>query len=118
MLQVVQSSRDLQLGLTGGKLPDDAHEWSMQRRWIVTPAGALQDKKSSLAILFARGLNSRFSQVVRPSYQLALFWKTWRISFLLQYKYPSYPRKIGASREKIERETLEKSKIDLSIIFT
>ena len=26
MLQVVQSSRDLQLGLTGGKLPDDAHE--------------------------------------------------------------------------------------------
>ena len=58
MLKFVQSSRDSQLGLAGGKPPDDAHKWSMQRRWTVTPAGALQDKKSNLAILFARGLNS------------------------------------------------------------
>ena len=31
------------------------------------PVGALQDKKSSLTIQLARGLDSRLSQVVRPS---------------------------------------------------
>ena len=58
MLKFVQSSRDSRLKLAIGKRPDDAHKWSMQRRWTVTPARALQDKKSNLAILFAHGLNS------------------------------------------------------------
>ena len=76
MLKFVQSSRDSRLGLMAGKLLDDAYEWSMQRKWTVTPAGALQDKKYSLATLFARGLNSQLSQIVRPSRQPVLFWKT------------------------------------------
>ena len=68
MLKIVQSSRESRLGLTAGKLPDDAHEWSMQRRWTVTPVGALQDKKSSLAILFAHGLNLQLNQVASQLY--------------------------------------------------
>ena len=32
MLKFVQSSRDSQLELTTSKSPDDAHEFSMQRR--------------------------------------------------------------------------------------
>ena len=83
-----------------GKLPDDAHKWSMQRRWIVMPAGALQDKKSSLAILFALGLNLRLSQVMRPSRQPALFWKTW---LFIPTKYWELPERI--LREKPWRKT-------------
>ena len=45
MLKFVQSGKDSRLELATGKPPDDAHEWSKQRRWTVTPAGALQDKK-------------------------------------------------------------------------
>ena len=63
MLKFVQSIKDSRLGLAAGKLPDDAHKWSMQRRWTVMLVGALQDKKSSLAILFAHSLNSWLSQV-------------------------------------------------------
>ena len=63
MLKFVQSSRDSRLELMAGKLPDDAHEWNMQRRWTVTPAGALQGKKSNLAILFARDLLKSRDQV-------------------------------------------------------
>ena len=61
--------------LAACKLPKDAHEWSMQRSWIVTPAGALQDKKSSLAIQLARSLDSQLNQVARPSRQSTLFGK-------------------------------------------
>ena len=64
MLKFVQSSRDSRLELIAGKPPDDAHEWSMQRRWTVTPAGALQGKKSNLAILFARDLLKSRGQAV------------------------------------------------------
>ena len=106
--------------LAGGKLPDDAHEWSIQRRWTFTLAGALQDKKSSLAILFARGLNLWLSQVTRPSRQLALFWKTWLFAFHSHSSIntPHTHEILRASRENIERETLEKNKIDSSTIFT
>ena len=62
--------------LAASKLPDDAHEWSMQRRWTITPTGALQGKKSNMVILFAHDLNSRLNQVARPSRQPTLFWKT------------------------------------------
>ena len=39
------------------------------------PAIALQDKKSRLAIQLARCLDSRLSQVARPSRQFTLLWK-------------------------------------------
>ena len=54
--------------LAACKPPEDAHEWSMQRNWTVIPTVALQDKKSSLAIQLSRGLDSRLSQVTRPSH--------------------------------------------------
>ena len=116
MLKFVQSSRNLQLGLAAGKPPNDAHEWSMQRRWTVMPVGALQDKKSSLAILFAHGLNSWLNQVARPSRQPALFWKTWLFAFHSHshINTPHTHEILRASRENIERETLEKNKIDSS----
>ena len=83
----------------------------MQRTWTVMPAGAPQDKKSSLAILFARGLNSQLNQVMRPSLQPALFWKnlTLHIPFSLQYKYPLYPQNVESfQREYWERNPREK----------
>ena len=39
------------------------------------PAGALLDKESSLAIQLTHGLDSRLSQVARPSRQSTLFGK-------------------------------------------
>ena len=72
--------------LTIGKPPEDAHERSMQRSWTVMPALALQDKKFRLAIQLTRNLNSRLSQVARPSCQPAMFWKIWLFTFLI---YPT-----------------------------
>ena len=58
-------------------------------------------QKSSLAIQLARGLNLRFSQVVRPSHQPALFWKNWLFTFLT---YPTIntliPTKCGVAIQK------------------
>ena len=64
-------------------------------------------QKSSLAIQLARGLNSRLSQVARPSHQPALFWKNWLFTFLT---YPTIntliPTKCGLAiqKEKTLRE--------------
>ena len=108
MFKFVQSSRDSRLELTAGKSPDDAHEWSMQRRWTVTPTGALQDKKSNLAILFTRGLNSQLSQVMRPT-SFVLKNLTLHIPFSLQYKYPLYPWNVKSfQREYWERNPRKK----------
>ena len=106
--------------LAACKLLEDAHEWSMQKSWIVMPAVALQDKKSSMAIQLSCGLDSRLSQVVRPSCQFTLLWKNWLFVFLSHSSInTSYTHEIlRASRENFERETLEKNKIDLSTIFT
>ena len=66
-------SRASWLDLAVGKSPKEAHVWSMQGSWRVKPAGALQDKTSSLVRQLARGLDSRLSKVVRPSCQTTLF---------------------------------------------
>ena len=78
----------------------------MQRRWTVMPTGELQDKKSSLAIFFARGLNSRLSQVTRPSRQPTLFWKTWFFAFHSHSSIntPHTHEILRASRERNPRE--------------
>ena len=62
----------------------------------------------------------RLSQVVRPSHQPALFWKTWLFAFHSHSSIntPHTHEILRASRENIERETLEKNKIDSSTIFT
>ena len=64
-----------------GKSPKEAHVWSKQRSWRVTPTGALQDKISSLARLLARYSDSRLSQVMRLSRQITLFGKNWPFAF-------------------------------------
>ena len=51
--------------LAACKSPKDAHEWSMQKSWTIKPIGALQDKKSSLAIQLTGSLDSWLSQVAR-----------------------------------------------------
>ena len=71
-------SRD---GLTAGKLPKEAHVWSIQGSWRVMPVGALQDKTSSLARQLARDLDSWLSQVARPSRPTILFRKNWSFAF-------------------------------------
>ena len=93
------------------KPPEDAHEWSMQRSWIVMPAVALQDKKSSLAIQLSRGLDSRLSQVARPSHQFTLLLKNWLFTFLSHssINIPLYPRNVkNFQREFWERNPREK----------
>ena len=106
--------------LAACKSPKDAHKWSMQRSWTVTLVGALQDKKSSLAIQLARGLDSRLNQVARPSRQSTLLWKNWLFAFLSysSINTPCTHEMLRASKENFKRETLEKNKIDSSIIFT
>ena len=62
---------------------------------------------------------SRLDLTTQSSRELALFWKTWLFTF---HSHPSintpytHERK-RASREKFERKTLEKNKIDSSPIF-
>ena len=102
MLKIMQGCRDSWLGLATGKPPIATHEWSVQKRWTITPTRALQDKKSSLAILLTRSLNSRLSQVARPSCQPTLFGKNWLFAFLSHptiYK-PLYPRNIESSKSE------------------
>ena len=67
--------------LAAGKLPKQAHMWSMQGSWKVTSAVALQDKSLKLAIQLTRGLYSRLNQVARPSRQSTLFRKNWLFAF-------------------------------------
>ena len=106
--------------LADSKPPKDAHEWSMQRSWTAIPVVALQDKKSSLAIQLAYGLDSRLSQVERPSRQFILLWKKWLFAFLSHSSIntPYTHEILRVSRGNFERETLEKNKIDSSTIFT
>ena len=92
--------------LAAGKPLNDAHEWSVQRRWTVMLAGALQDKKSRLAILFACDSIKSRGQVANQLYFEKL---DLRIPFLLQYKYPLYPRNVESfQREFYERNPREK----------
>ena len=78
LLKSVQENRDSRLGLVGDSRLQAAKRSTRAkhaRRWTVILAGALQDKKSSLAIQLARGLDSWLSQVARPSHQSTLFGK-------------------------------------------
>ena len=115
----MHSARDSRLDLVTCKSPKDAHEWSMQRRWTITPAGALQDKKSSLAIQLTRGLDLRLSQVVRPSLQSTLFGKklTLRIPNTPQYIYPLFPWNVESFQREFWERNPKKNKIDSSTIF-
>ena len=67
----------------------------------------------------SRSVTSRLELATQSSRELALFWKTWLFIFR---SHPSintpftHERKI-ASRENFERETLEKNKIDSSLLF-
>ena len=75
------------------------------RSWSVIPVVALQDKSPRLTKPLARNLNSRLSQVVRPSRQPALFLKekkkNWLFTFLT---YPTIntliPTKCGVAIQK------------------
>ena len=123
MLKIVQRSRDSRLDLAGGSRLQVTKCWTRAkyvRSWSVMLAGALQDKKYRLAIQLPRSLNSRLSQAASPSYQVALFWKTWLFTFHSQSSINTlYTHKMyRVSRENIERETLEKNNIDSSTIFT
>ena len=64
-------------------------------------------------------LNLQLSQVTRPNRQPALFWKNWLFAFQTHTSIntPYTHEILKASRENIERETLEKNKIDSSTIF-
>ena len=108
--RVCKKNRDSRLDLAGDSQLQAARNCSRARHarsWSVTPAGALQDKIGQLAVLLPRDWNSWLSQAVRPSRELALFWKnlTLHILFSLQYKYPFYPRK----KESFQREFWERN---------
>ena len=89
LLKSVQENRDSRLVLAGGlRLQAARHSTHAKhaRSWTVMLARALQDKIGQLAIRLSRDWVSRLSQVVRPSRELALFWKTWRFTF---HSHPS-----------------------------
>ena len=93
--------------LAACKLPKEAHMWSMQGSWRVTPAGALQDKTSSLAKQLARDWNSRLIPIASPSRQTALFVTnlTFCIPNTHQYKY-LYTHVLYRVPKRILREKL------------
>ena len=112
MLKSVQENRDSRLDLAGDPRLQVARcstRAKHARRWTVMLAGALQDKTGQLAIRLSRDWIWRLSQVARPSREPALFWKTWRFTFLSHPSiYTPYTHKRKrASRENFERETLE-----------
>ena len=112
MLKSVQENRVSRLNLAGDSRLQAARcstRAKYARRWIVMLAGALQDKIGQLAIRLSRDWISRLSQVARPSREPALFWKTWRFTFLSHPSiYTPYTHKRKrAFRENFERETLE-----------
>ena len=77
MFKFMQSSRDSRLELAGGSRLASRQMMHMSEACREDEQSRqlehYRTKKSSLAILFARGLNWRLSQVARPSRQPALF---------------------------------------------
>ena len=108
----VEENRVSQLDLTGDSWLQAARSSTRAkhaRSWSVMLAGALQDKIGQLAVLLSRGWISRLSQAASPSREPPLFWKTWRFTF---FSHPSINtpythKRMRASRENFERETLE-----------
>ena len=90
----------------------EAHVWSMQRNWSVTPTVALQDKSPRLARQLARDLNSRLSPVVRLSRQTTLFGKNWHFAFQKHTSINTPYTHIlwRASRENFERKNPREKK--------
>ena len=114
-------SRASRLDLTVSKSPKEAHVWSMQWSWRVTPVGALQDKISSLAKQLACCLDSRLNQVARPSRQTTLFVTNlnFRIPNTHQYKYPLYPHIVECfQREFWEKNSREKQDWLIHSLYT
>ena len=112
MLKNVQENRFSRLDLAGDSRLQATRcstRAKHAKRWIVMLAGALQDKIGQLAIQLSRDWISRLNQVAMPSREPALFWKTWRFTFLSHPSiYTPYTHKrMRASRENFERETLE-----------
>ena len=105
MLKSMQENRVSRLDLTGDSRLQAARSSTRAkhaRSWTIMLAGALQDKIGQLAIRLSCDWISRLSQVVRPSRELALFWKTWRFTFL---SHPSIYIPLIPTKE---RELLER----------
>ena len=93
------------LRLAVGKLPKEAHVWSMQKSWSVALTRALQDKTSSLTKQLAHDLDSRLSQVARLSCQTTLFGKNWPFAFQTHTsKIPLIPTYCRELSKRILRE--------------
>ena len=112
MLKSVEENKVSRLDLEGDSWLQVARSSTCAkhaRSWIVMLAGALQDKIRQLAIRLSRDWILRLSQVVRPSREPALFWKTWHFTFLSHpsINTPYTHKRKRASRENFERETLE-----------
>ena len=123
MLKSVQENRVSRLDLAGDSQLQAAKRSTRAKhagRWTVMLAGALQDKTGQLAIRLSRDWISRLSQAARSSRKPPLFCKSWRFTFLSHSNIntPFTHKCKRASRENFERETLQKNKIESSIIFT
>ena len=116
MFKIVQRSRDLRLDLVSGLRLQAArlmHTCQACQKLKCRASYSLQDKSPRLARLFPRGLNSRLNLVARSSRQNTLFGKIWLFTFLLTllYIYLYTHDSKRASRENLERETLEKTRL-------
>ena len=83
--------------------------------WRVTIVRALQDKNWQFDLI----VNSRLIPLARLNHQNALFCKKmiFHISHVPYFKYHYIHKMLRASRENFERETLEKTKINSSIVL-
>ena len=123
LFKSVQENRDSRLALAGSSQLQAAKRSTRAkhaRRWIVMPAGALQEKTGQLGIRLSCNWISRLSLAARPSREPPLFWKTWRFTFLSHSSIntPYTHKCMRASKENFERKTLKKNKIDSPTIYT
>ena len=110
-------SKASRLDLTVAKLPKEAHVWSMQGSWRVPPAGALQDKISSLARQSAHCSDSRLNQVARPSRQITLF--VTNLNFHIPNTHPLYPHIVESFQRKFwEKNSREKQDWLIHSLYT
>ena len=119
MLKIVQRNKDSRLDLAGGsrltsrqKLHTCQACQKLKRHASWSTTG--QNVQTSRSVISRLELAAQSSRESKPPASYILKNLTLPIPFSPQYKYPLYPR----NTESFQKETLEKNKIDSSIIFT
>ena len=115
MLKIVQRIRDSRLDLAGSsRLASRQKLYTCQACREVEPSCQLQHYRTKSPVWPFSYLAAQSSREAKPPASSVLEKLTLRIPNTYKCKYPLYPRIV----ESFQRETLEKNKIDSSLIFT